>query len=245
MDLFSEHSYPPINFVSFGRCNFPKYPVFYCSNNPMTALMEVVRENNYKDKKYCISKWEIIQSEDKLAFQTFLQTDLHSENDFNLLKKVETEQLNEPFKNKLDKERINGIIELLKFLQSTFIKDKDYSISASLAHRTLYAKHNFATDILLYPSIQTKYKGVNMAIHPNFVDNNLRLKRLYIVQLENIDINSGKFETTFSKYATIDKNVLMWKNLKDDNNEYKKILLEDFGSMMLPDFEWKFNPIKK
>lgn len=29
--LITEHSYPPPQFVNFGRCNFPKCPVFYCA----------------------------------------------------------------------------------------------------------------------------------------------------------------------------------------------------------------------
>jgi len=245
IDLFSEHSYPPINLVGFGRCNFPKNPVFYCSNNPMISLIEVVRENNFKGKKYCISKWELIKSDDKLAFQTFLQTDLHPDNNFNLLKNGEIEQLNKPIDERLNLDKQAGIVELTKYLQNEFINDNNYALSASLAHRTLYAKHNFATDILMYPSKQSAYKGINMALHPNFVDNNLRIKRFYIVELENIDNTIGKFDITFSKYATIDKNVIMWKNIKPEDESYKSLLMDDFKSMITPDFKWKFNPIQK
>jgi hypothetical protein len=240
INLFSEHSYPPINLVGFGRCNFPNFPVFYCSDNPMISLLEVVRENNYKGKKYCISKWELKNPEEKLAFQTFIQTDLHPDNNFNFLKNEENEQLKEPLDERIDLDKQAGIVELTKYLQSIFINDNTYELSASLAHRTLYAKHNYATDVLIYPSKQSAYKGINMAIHPNFVDNNLIIKRFYIVELKNIDKSIGKFDITFSEYATIEKNVIMWKKLKPEDEKYKVLLMEDFKSVITPDFEWKF-----
>ena len=54
VNLFSQHSYPPTPFVDFGRCNFPKSPVFYSSNNPMTSLVEVARETGGEGKRYCV-----------------------------------------------------------------------------------------------------------------------------------------------------------------------------------------------
>ena len=77
ISLFTEHSYPPINLATFGRCNFPGNPVFYCSNNPMTALVEAFKDKDFKNKKFCISKWELIQNDKDFTFQAFLQTDLH------------------------------------------------------------------------------------------------------------------------------------------------------------------------
>jgi hypothetical protein len=241
-NLFSEHSYPPINLVGFGRCNFPKFPVFYCSDNPMISLMEVLRENNLEGKKYCISKWELKKSNEKLAFQTFIQTDLHPDNNFNVLKNKESEQLQKPIDERINLDKQAGIVELTKYLQNIFINDNSYELSATLAHRTLYARHNFATDILIYPSKQSNYKGINMAIHPNFVDNNLKVKRFYIVELKNINKSIGKFDITFSKYATIEKNVIIWKDLKPEDKDYKNFLMEDFKSMITPDFEWKYEP---
>jgi hypothetical protein len=243
IDSISEHSYPPIYFATLGRCNFPKYPVFYCSDNPMIALLEVVKENNYKNKKYCISKWEVQQTSDKLIFQSFLNIDLPSVNPFNILKDAEIEQLNEPFSNRLDEEQVKGLQELMGFLQRKFIEDIDFSISASLAHNTIYAKHPYATDILFYPSVQSKYQGVNMALHPNFVDNNLMLKRLYMVELKNIDIKKECFQTEITRYATVEKNILRWKNIKSDDEIYKKLMQEDFCSNLTSDFQWEFNKI--
>lgn len=233
ISLFSEHSYPPINLTSFGRCNFPKNPVFYCSNDPMTALLEVVRDSDFKNIKYCISRWEIIDSDNEFAFQTFLHTELDEQNHFSILKAAEIEQLNIPFENKLSEDKKAGLKELIKFLHSSFINDKNYFLSASLAHRTLYAEHNFATDILLFPSVQTKFKGVNMAIHPNFVDNMMRVLRFYIVEIDNYNPKNGRYNITFSKYGNVDKNVIIWSTKMEDQL-FKENIDTDFKNFMKP-----------
>lgn len=231
ISLFSEHSYPPINLTSFGRCNFPKNPVFYCSNDPMTALLEVIRDGDFKNRKFCISRWEIMESKNEFVFQTFLQTELDEQNHFSILKIAEIEQLKIPFENKLSEDKKAGLTELLKFLHNSFINDKNYFLSASLAHRTLYAEHNFATDILLFPSVQTKFKGVNMAIHPNFVDNMMRVLRFYIVEIDNYNPENGRYNITFSKYGNVDKNVIIWSTKMDDQL-FKENIETDFKNFI-------------
>lgn len=239
-NLFTEHSYPPASFTKLGRCNFPKHPVFYGSNNPMTALAEVVRASDYKGKKFCISSWEIIKSEQTFVFENFLQTSLDSKNNFDLLAKSLIERVNEPFEDKLPLEQKEGIIEFLKYIDSQFINDKSYSLSASLAHRRIYGKHNMCTDILLYPSVQTLMQGVNFAINPNFVDNHMRVKRFYIVELQSYDKESGEFKITFHKYGDIKKNVIFWKNLIPTDKQYQKNFKLDFKGFIKDDYKFEF-----
>lgn len=245
INQFSEHSYPPISLAGFNRCNFPNNPVFYCSDNPMTALIEVIRNNDYKGKRFCISKWELINSENPFVFQTFLQTELHQDNKYGVLKHSEIEQLDQPFENKLDKDRKDGLVEYMKFLHSAFISDKSYALSATIAHRTLNAKHNLATDILMYPSAQTQYKGVNMAITPNFVDNMMRVQRFYIVELNNYNNRTGRFNVKISKYGDIDKNIIFWKSLNPDDKIYKNYLISDFKSLIDENYKWEFHEMKQ
>jgi len=236
IDLIREHSYPPIDITSMGRCNFPHFPVFYCSNDAMTALIEVVKNYGKSDKKYIISKWEIQSPNEELMFQTFLQTELPPENHFGLFRKDLNERINEPFEKslnfKLDSDRKEGLIEYLSFLDSSFISDKNYSLSAALAHKSLYADHNYRTDILMYPSVQTRFKGVNLALHPNFVENNLKLTRLYEVSLEEYNPQNGKINVTFYKYADVEKNVIMWKKILPNDDTYNKRIEQDFGQII-------------
>lgn len=218
INIFREHSYPPIDKVGMGRCNFPKYPVFYCSNDATTALVEAVKIYG-KNKLYCISKWEINPTAERFIFQTFLQAELPKENHFNVLRNNLINRINAGFGNKLDKERQAGLIAYLQFLHNSFITDTDYSLSASLAHISLFSGHTMATDILMYPSVQTRYKGVNMAIHPNFVENNMKIVRFYLVKLDSYDSKNGKMNVSYSKYA------------------------EDFGHLIKPGFKSSFTEI--
>jgi hypothetical protein len=236
ISLIREHSYPPLNLTKMGRCNFPKYPVFYCSNDAMTALLEVARNYGKLDKRFCISKWELTGKEEELIFQNFLQAPLPPENHFNVLQKSLRERINEPFEKSLneglDEERKKGLLEYLTFLDDNFIADDNYSLSASLAHRALYINHNYRADILMYPSVQTNFRGVNMALNPNFVENNLKMTRLYEVSLENYNPKTGKINVTFYRYAEIKKNIIWWSNLSPDDKNYESIIKEDFGHLM-------------
>jgi hypothetical protein len=240
INLIREHSYPPLDIVKMGRCNFPNYPVFYCSTNAGTSLLEVARNSKEVSKEYCISKWTLIKSEEEIFFESFLQIPLPAENYFGKLKDNFSERINASFKLSLDSdlsnEQIEGIMEYLKFLDNCFMNDKDYSLSASLAHRTLYANHNCRSDMLMYPSLQSMFKGVNLALNPNFVENNLKLTRLYIVNLIEFNSDEGLFNISISEYAEVEKNVMMWKKIQPENKVYMHLIQEDFGEIVNSEF---------
>jgi hypothetical protein len=232
IDLYSEHSYPPVSNVKMGRCNFPRNPVFYCSIDPKIALFEVSKSNT-SSRDYCISKWELVKTNQKLFLEYFIQIPLQENNDINLLKDNLKNRVNEPFlksyDRKLDKEQEQGVIEYRKYLDSCFINDNDYSISASLAHNSLYASHNYKTDILIYPSVQTSYLGINLAIRPNFVDNNLRLKRLYVVRLNNHNVNVSKIRIEFLRIGETRYCDIQWRNVDINKTKDKRTIAQDFG----------------
>lgn len=242
-NIFAEHSYPPINLARMGRCNFSNHPVFYASNDPLVALLEVIRDNEYSNKKYCISSWELVDSDEELMFQTFLQADIHKDNPFNILKEATKENFDNSFEKKLPPDRKAGTIEYLKFLQSAFINDSSYSLSASIAYKALFAPHNMATDILLYPSVQSRYKGVNMAINTNFVDQKMIVKRFYIVEVQNYNSTNDSFQLNFKRYGDVSKNVLMWKDLHPDDSLYEEYIKKDFN-LHLDNFKSTFQERK-
>lgn len=242
IDLFREHSYPPINQTKMNRCNFPEYPVFYCSDNAFTALLETAREYGNNGKKYCISRWEIEKTDNELVFQTFLQTELSPANHFNNLRDNIMERIGEPFYKefgeRMGKDKEDGLIEYLRYLDGCFINDTNYSLSASLAHRALYPDHNIPTDILMYPSVQTKFRGVNMAIRPNFVDQQMRIKRVYVVELNKYDPIAGKVNVTIFRYADVVKNKFIWNEVNPDDERYNdELLIEDFGQFVSSKYE--------
>ncbi len=157
-------------------------------------------------------------------------------NEFKILANNFIENIDKAFENKLTKNQKLGVIEFYKFLDSKFIEDTDYSISAYLSHKRLYAEHNYASDMIIYPSTQTESKSVNFAIHPNFVDNCMKVERFYILQLNDYDRNTNRFSVTFSKYGKIEKNVILWKNLQPEDSYYEENFKKDF-SAYIKDFK--------
>jgi hypothetical protein len=241
IDLIREHSYPPIDTVKMGRCNFPKYPVFYCSTNPGTALLEVARNNNNNNVKYCISSWELMKSDQKIIFESFLQIPLPPNNFFIQIKQNIVNKINDPFlksyNKKLKKEQEDGLLEYLKYLDSCFVNDKDYSISATLAYRTLFAKHDLKTDVLMYPSVQSLNNGINLAIRPNFVDNNLRLNHLYILSIDRYNLTAGEMNVTLYNYGEFINNDIVWKDINPRDKRYHDLLTHDFGEGLHSEFK--------
>jgi hypothetical protein len=241
-DYISEYSYPPIEKTKIGRCNFPNRPVFYCSDNPMVALMETVRESDFKGKVFCLTKWNLIPSKEKFIVENFLGSGLHPDNPFNLLIETEIHQIKEQFNQVWNEDIEKGFLFLQAFLHETFINDHNYGLSAALANRTIFAPHDMATDILLYPSVQSKYKGVNMAINPNFVDQQMQLQRLYLVKLNRKDLEIGEFNISFThSYGVVNKNRIKWKKIESDNEEYKKFIVEDFSHNLPDNFKFEFH----
>lgn len=242
INLFSQHSYPPMNVVGFGRCNFPNFPVFYGSNNPLTALLEVARETGGVNKRYCISKWNI-ESENDIIFQSFIQAKLIENSDFDELRESQRKRINEPFKGKLTQEQCDGIILLLEFLDRCFITDTKYAVSSCFAHRALYSEHNLKTDILMYPSIQTQYTGINLAINPNYVDNYMQLNRLYIMELVKYNPETREMKFSLIQYGEVKGNGINWKSINPKDQNYLDIVKDDFGDSFGPDSESSFKEL--
>lgn len=231
-NLFCEYSYPPSALVGNGRCNFRNFPVFYCSNNPITALLEITRNTEYKSKSFCISVWSLIDNQQDFVLGSFLQSELHPTNAFKQLANSFLNNIDKAFENKLNPDQKLGAIEFYKFIDSKFIEDTDYSISAYLSHQELYAKHNFASDMIIYPSAQSESKSVNFAIQPNFVDNCMIIERFYLLELNDFDSTTDKFTITFSGYGKIEKNVILWRNLKPGDEYYERNFRKDFKSYL-------------
>lgn len=234
IDLISNHSYPPPNFTGFGRCNFPQNPVFYCSDNPITCLLEIIRDTDYRDREFCLTKWEVVQSKTPIAVQPFFHKDLPKENGFSVIKDLEEKKLDETFDFKIDSDKKAGLLTLLDYLRTTFINDSSHKISAAIVYNFFYAKHNYRTDILMYPSIYTGLTGMNMAMNANFVDNQLQLKRLYNLKITNINIEKRTYNLSFGNFANVEKNVMMWKDFVKDNATFKKYFDEDLKDYINP-----------
>jgi hypothetical protein len=205
-----QHSYPPANFVKLGRCNFPKNPVFYGSINPLTALREVIRDNSYSSKTYCITKWSVSSNIEEISSQSILQIPLPPNNQFTMLKDDERNKVKGIFGRNLSDSQVNGIISYWEFLHEIFTSKDSYSLSATLAHKTLYSENAARADILMYPSLQSESVACNFAIHPNFVDNHMNIEWAYIVELLNYEVSTGRFDLSVKQFGRIENNRFIW-----------------------------------
>ncbi|GEP52744.1 hypothetical protein FNO01nite_34160 [Flavobacterium noncentrifugens] len=229
INLFHEHSLPPIHLSVTQRCNFAGHPVFYCSMNPLTAVFEVVRNNDYTSKKYCISKWAISEGSE-IANQSFLQVPLHKENYLQNLRNDEKEKVRKIFGRELEESKVNGIIKYWEFLQEMFVSD-NYTLSATLAHKSLFGKNNpINPDIIIYPSLQSNSVTANFAIHPNFVNQRLILKRLYVVEIVGYNKTSMRCDVNVTKFGKIERNKIIWEDPITEG--YLEAYAQDFKHMV-------------
>lgn len=226
--LISEYSYKPINLTTdIQRCNFPSKPVFYCSNDAGTALIEVLKDTStITDRKFLVSVWTLT-SDYQAKVIPYLFGDLPDQNLFKIFGEKALDNIPTIFGDSISDSQIKGLKLYLNFLASIFTED-NYSVSASLAHRIIYANHDYRADIFVYPSVKSGLKSINFAIHPNFVDCFMKIIRIYSVQIQYINPSTGLFNISIDKYADIEGSNVIWKNINPNDNHYLEILKNDF-----------------
>lgn len=229
--LIAEFSYPPLSVSSMGRCNFSGHPVFYASNSPLTAILEAFKESNFQERKLYLSLWSIIPNKEIFYFESFLRGGLNEQSFYHRFNEGLKDDMQKTFKGLVNENQVLGMIEYLKFVDSQFTNDNSYSLSASLAHRRLYFPGNITSDIIMYPSVKSNRNEANFAIHPNFVDNNMRLDKVYVVSLNNFDTSTNTFSITFHRYGFVSKNSILWNNNTEDET-FRKTVGKDFGPFM-------------
>ncbi len=229
--LIAEFSYPPLSVSSMGRCNFPGHPVFYASNSPLTAILEAFKESNFQERKLYLSLWSIIPNKEIFYFESFLRGGLNEKSFYHKFNDNLKDDLQKTFKALVNEDQILGMLEYLKFVDSQFTSDETYSISASLAHRRLYFPGNITSDIIMYPSVKSNRNEANFAIHPNFVDNNMRLDKVYEISLDNFDVSTNTFSMTFHRYGFVSKSAILWDNNTEDKR-FRETVKKDFGAFI-------------
>ena len=71
--------------------------------------------------------------------------------------------------------------------------------------------------------------------YTHFVENNMKLTRLYILDLNSYKPEKDKFNITILMYAVVEKNVIMWNQIKQDDDVFYKLVKEDFGDKLTED----------
>lgn len=73
-----------------------------------------------------------------------------------------------------------------QYFSRSFVNDNKYSISSYIAHKSIY-DNQFGNTMLMYPSRQMQHSRTNFAFHPNFVDECMKIEKVYFVKMKNIE----------------------------------------------------------
>lgn len=178
------------------RANWAGRNVFYGGDSPFCSIVE--NKIVTPKEQYFVGQWEVdiekIQTE-KVAIGFYTLGNLSEDNPWASIIPKEKEMIS-LFEKYIPMTDAKLAVELVKKLSQLFIEDSDnYNLSAFLADNILYHNHEspILPRILIYPSVQAEKSTCNIAFHPDFVDQVLRMKKVVKAEIEEID--KDRFET--------------------------------------------------
>lgn len=234
--LRCEYSYPPSKSVTQNlRANLIGNPVFYSSEHPLIALLELIQQwddpSHFKEDIYVISCW-VLRKEGQYLIAPFIPKSVEHKNEFSVLGQF----TNEEFRNKLDininDEQIEGVRVLKEFFGNLYIDpDNRSTISSYLAHYYLY-ENPIEPPIFIYPSLKARHSMVNFALHPNFVDERMQLSHIYKVKVQSIDeqIEGGmnfRFQI-LDDFGVYNSEKITWCSIKENKSVFDKLYESDW-----------------
>lgn len=183
-NLISELSYPPTEYVKFGRANRDQSSIFYCSAHPLGAITEVrPKINDYM----VISKWRMKDN---------LNINLHTFEESALV-----------YTNSINKSIISFFCNEFKRPSKN---DSHYKITAALAEFFLLCEESHgisyspATDLQNYGG-----KCRNFALKTQFVDNYMELNSANFVQFKGAP-SKDSIGLLLIDYALPVENTVIW-----------------------------------
>lgn len=227
--LIGDYSFPPSHVIrSYQRCNIPHYPVFYCSDSPGTSMFEaasLMKERATNPPCY-LSEWKLRDGV-KVNVTPFLFGNVNRDSPFWSFSEDNVKRIRGILRGRSEEE-IDGFVEVMKYLSALFAYDNTYSITAYIAHTYLYAPHSLRTDILMYPSIQTKLRSVNFAVHPNCVQHSMELVRVYKYFVRGTNEHDQMTNVALTHTGTNVGGIIRWRPF-DKDDEANRALLSRVG----------------
>ena len=207
----------------------PNHPVLYCSDNPATAISEVVKfiDSPNPRERYYLSEWEILPNT-TIRLSPFLFENLAKTSFYRFWSDSNFQRLKDTLEKEGIPESYESFREILRFLSYLFVTENTYVVSSYIAHSHLYAKHSLRSDIFVYPSVQLDKQSVNYAVHPNFVSEKMRLKKVFKLSFHNIKKNEG-VEFRLHNFGLNRDSIIFWES---DLNKNLTLIQETF-----PEFE--------
>jgi hypothetical protein len=216
MDLIRTYSYPPPNFCKEnGRANLKGRPVFYCSNDPFTAIYESKPKPG--DIAY-LSVWKANTNRD-LKIGICLPKELGPENKWRQMA-YEVNEYALAFNEKIESGKIKHLQALVNFVSERYINEtRPYSLTSFLSDEMLFGERS--KDFLIYPSIASKGYSCNMAFHPNVADSFLRFEK--VIRFEVNEVNFPKVAYSVGRVGEIKNGNITWrKQANRDEVDFSK-----------------------
>jgi hypothetical protein len=158
-DLFC----PPLSLTKLGRANFPNKPIFYCAENPDVAIAEIKIPN--KDCFVTVGQYKIKEGVE-LSLKSL---GLHKTDRYNI------------------QGASNDLIEIETVLMELFTKkakDEDeaelYSKTATITNTVLEEESYHG---IIYPSVQTEFKGDCIGMRPEIINEHFELTEVKLFEV--------------------------------------------------------------
>ena len=231
-----EYSYPPIAFTTRNlRANLIGAPVFYASDHPLVALLEYIQQwediEKYTEKEFVISKCNI-RSNQRLFLAPFIPISLENKNEYAILAKFTNDEYRQMTNSNIPDDQIEGLKLMREYFSNEFIKDSERSISSYLGHHFTY-RFPYGNNILMYPSLKSKHRHNNFAMHPNFADEMLELSHIYRIKvnsINNLDEITMKFNYELIDIAFNQGTKIIWNDISSNLGYINVLHKEDFGN---------------
>jgi hypothetical protein len=212
LSLIRTFSYPSTDACRYnGRANIKNHPVFYCADNPITAIME--SKLALGDTAF-ISVWRV-RFTGSVQYAGYLPVNLPAKNPWFNTATIQFDKIKNHIQS-IQSGKDEQLKILFEFLFQIFVTETEpYSLTSWLSHRMLY---NFGIQFIVYPSFQTKSWQCNMAFHPNVVDLFFSFHRVFEFKMSRIDEDGGKF--TISKMGRMKSTGIIWTEAPEDEVQH-------------------------
>jgi hypothetical protein len=207
-------SYNP-NPSEIGRANLPNEHVFYGSLHPFTCLKEMKDDFS---STYYLTEWEFTPEEQLNIGLLIANVDLNEESIASLVANGFERQVKEMFKHQVDNEIIEQYWYSIKSFSKFFSESdsKYYPISASIASNWFnqIKKQGGNIGMLMYPSVTSDNKEINLAIRKDIADHNtFKLKSVTKFHLSQMDF-LGDYSVIIQRGFPNHIQKIQWKNPK-------------------------------
>jgi len=211
--LIRTYSYPPPSIcLSNGRANMKNISAFYASNSALTSIIESKPKPG--DIGY-LSIWNGFTNRE-MKSGILLPRDLNQENEWYVLAR-DIYSYAEMKYSKVGIRRNGFFHESIDFISNLFQTEKPpYYITSWIATELLYGMA--WKDFIIYPSVANKAYTVNMAFHPNVVNQYMKFEKVIRFKVNNFD--EYNINLSVGKVGEMKQNNIIWRDARKDEIDF-------------------------